>query len=473
MLNRDKKKTSNIKTYGFSAIIPSTNLAPGINEHTIFLISKKKNDPIFLTNWRLDSYNTWLTMSEPNWSELVYTKIDYNKIIYYSAPNLLPQQKNNKKEKNSVLNIYKNLNVDVTEKKKNTLAIDAVFDSVSIITTFQNQLLLLGVIFCSFSTATLKYPALIKKYLGSVVRNTDNFFAALNSAVFSDGSFCYIPKYTICPIDLSTYFRINTVLVGQFERTLIVADEFSKVNYLEGCTAPIRNEHQLHAAVVEIIALKKSEVQYSTVQNWYPGNYLGVGGIFNFVTKRGLCWGNSSKISWIQIEIGSSKTWKYPSLILKGKKSHGEFYSVAFTKHYQQTDTGTKVFHLGQKTKSTIYSKSIVNNMSKNIFRSFVMNSKNINNVMVYSQCDSLLMTKNCISQTKPEFQIKGHSNTIMHEALTGQLDYKKMFYCMQRGLNEKNSIILLVNGFCNEILHKLPMEFSIEIYKLIKTSLE
>ncbi len=460
--------------YGFKTDIQSDSIAPGLNENVIRLISIKKKEPSFLLNFRLNAYKTWKTMNEPTWGNLIYNKIDYNNIIYYSAPKVKPNIKNLNELDPALLDTYNKLGISLNgQKKLSGIAVDAVFDSVSVITTFKEELQQYGIIFCSFSEAVHKYPDLIEQYLGSVVSYSDNFFASLNAAVFSDGSFCYIPKNIICPMDLSTYFRINTSGIGQFERTLIIADENSKVTYLEGCTAPMRDENQLHAAVVEIITLNNATVKYSTVQNWYPGNNEGLGGIFNFVTKRGICLGTKSKITWNQIEVGSSITWKYPSIILKGNNSIGEFYSIALTNNYQQADTGTKMLHLGTNTKSIIISKGVSAGYSKNTYRGLVHVFPKASNARNYTKCDSLLFGNNTSAYTLPRIKIQNSKINIEHEAITSKISDQQMFYCKQRGLNEDQSISLIINGFCKQVISELPMEFLMEAQRLLDISLE
>ncbi len=459
--------------YGFTSDISSYSLDPGINKNIIKEISKRKKEPEFLLQWRLKAYEYWKNMKEPTWGNLSYKPINYNDIIYYSEPKI--QKHNSLKEIDpKILEVYDKLGISLNEQKRlSGVAVDAIFDSVSVATTFKEELLEYGIIFCSFSEAVKKYPILIQKYLGSVVSYKDNFFASLNSAIFSDGSFCYIPKNTKCPLDLSTYFRINAMLTGQFERTLIIAEKNSYVNYLEGCTAPIRNENQLHAAVVEIIALENATINYSTVQNWYPGDKYGNGGIYNFVTKRGICKQKKSKITWTQIEVGSSITWKYPSVILKGDKSSGEFHSISVTKNKQQADTGTKMIHIGKNTKSTIIAKSIVTGESKNTYRGIVKINKQSNYSNNYTQCDSLLLSNKCISNTFPKIESHNHFSTIQHEATTNKINEEQLFYCMQRGLKKEHAITIIANGFCKTIFKKLPSEFAIESQKLLDITLE
>jgi len=464
------------RTYeaGFVTDIESDTILPGLNEDVIRLISKKKNEPEFMLAWRLKAYQHWLTLKEPHWGHLHYDAIDYQKIIYYSAPK--PKKNINSLDEidPELLKTYEKLGISLREQERlSGIAIDAVFDSVSVATTFKETLAEKGIIFCSFSEAVQQHPELIQQYLGTVVPYTDNFFAALNAAVFTDGSFCYIPKGVRCPMELSTYFRINAVATGQFERTLIIADDDSVVSYLEGCTAPMRDENQLHAAVVELIALDRAQIKYSTVQNWYPGDKNGKGGIYNFVTKRGLCRGQGAKISWTQVETGSAITWKYPSVILKGDKSIGEFYSIALTNHYQQADTGTKMIHLGANTRSTIISKGISAGYGKNTYRGLVEVRAKANDTQNYTQCDSLLLGSDCSAHTFPVIHIKNKTAKIEHEATTGKLSDDQLFYCQQRGLNLEESMALIVNGFCKEVLKELPMEFAVEAQKLLAVSLE
>lgn len=460
--------------YGFSTNIEADEAPKGLDENTVRFISAKKKEPEWLLEWRLKAFKQWLKMEEPNWALVNYPKIDFQNIIYYSAPKR-PKVLNSLDEVDPELRkTFEKLGISLEEQKRLTgVAVDAVIDSVSVKTTFKEKLGELGIIFCSFSEAVHEHPDLIKKYMGSVVPPTDNYYAALNSAVFSDGSFCYIPKGVRCPMELSTYFRINAAGTGQFERTLIVADEGAYVSYLEGCTAPMRDENQLHAAVVEIVAHEKAEVKYSTVQNWYPGNKEGVGGIYNFVTKRGICQGNHSKISWTQVETGSSITWKYPSVVLKGDFSIGEFYSVAVTNNRQQADTGTKMVHIGRNTKSTIVSKGISAGKSNNSYRGLVKISKNAKNARNFSQCDSLLMGDQCGAHTFPYIEINNPSGVVEHEATTSKIGEDQLFYCKQRGIDNEKAIGLIVNGYCREVLKQLPMEFAVEAQKLLSVSLE
>ena len=460
--------------FGFVTNIDQETIPPGLNEDIVNIISSKKNEPEWLLKWRLKAYRKWLKMKEPNWAKIKYSKIDYESISYYSAPKEKKKLKSLKEVDPEILRTYEKLGIPIEEQKMLAgVAVDAVFDSVSIGTTFKEELAKAGVIFCSFSEAVLKYPNLIKKYLGSVVPYTDNFFSALNSAVFSDGSFVYIPKGVRCPMELSTYFRINAMNTGQFERTLIVADEDSYVSYLEGCTAPMRDENQLHAAVVELVALKGAEIKYSTVQNWYPGDEEGKGGIYNFVTKRGKCDGNKSKISWTQIETGSAITWKYPSVILKGDDSIGEFYSVAVSNNMQQADTGTKMIHMGKNTKSTIISKGISAGKGQQTYRGEVKIMNKANHAHNYSQCDSLLIGNKCGAHTFPYIDVRNNSSKTEHEATTSKIGEDQLFYCKQRGLKEEDAVSIIVNGFCKDVFKELPMEFAVEAQKLMEVTLE
>jgi Fe-S cluster assembly protein SufB len=460
--------------YGFVTDIEQDTLPPGLNEDVIRTISAIKKEPEFMLKWRLKSYRQWLKMGEPTWAKVDYNEIDYQAISYYSAPK--------KKELKSldevdpeILETYKKLGIPLEEQKMlSGVAVDAVFDSVSVATTFKDELKKHGVIFCPFSEAVQNHPELIEKYLGSVVPHTDNFFAALNSAVFTDGSFVYIPKGVRCPMELSTYFRINAANTGQFERTLIIADAGSYVSYLEGCTAPMRDENQLHAAVVELIAHKDATIKYSTVQNWYPGDpKTGKGGIFNFVTKRGICLEENAKISWTQVETGSAITWKYPSCILKGDNSVGEFYSVALTNNFQQADTGTKMVHIGKNTKSTIISKGISAGKGRQTYRGGVKIMKNADNARNYSQCDSMLIGDKCKAYTFPYIDVRNSSAQMEHEASTSSIGEDQIYYCNQRGISTENAISLIVNGFCKEVFKELPMEFAVEAQKLMEVSLE
>lgn len=468
------KFANNSYSAGFQTDIVSDLIAPGINEDIIKLISIKKNEPAFLLDFRLKSYYKWKGMIEPKWGNVFYPNINYDEIIYYSAPNLKKNIKNLNELDPAILDTYNKLGIPLDEQKRiSGIAIDAVFDSVSVITTFKEELLKYGIIFCSFSEAVTICPDLVYKYLGSVVSYSDNFFAALNSAVFSDGSFCYIPKGVVCPMDLSTYFRINSSKTGQFERTLIIADEDSSVTYLEGCTAPIRDENQLHAAVVEIVALNNSVVKYSTVQNWYPGDVNGKGGIYNFVTKRGMCLGYKSKIIWNQIEVGAAITWKYPSVILKGDFSCGEFYSVAVTNNFQQADTGTKMIHVGKNTSSVIISKGISISNSKNTYRGMVSVMSGANCAKNYTRCDSLIFGNKASAYTYPVIKSRNANTKIEHEAVTSKISHEQLFYCKQRCLSEDNAICVIVNGFCKQVISELPLEFLIEAQRLLDISLE
>lgn len=465
--------------YGFSSDIETETAPPGLSEDIVRFISAKKNEPEWMLEYRLKAYRHWKTMEEPRyWAHLQYPEINFQNIIYYAAPKQKPELKDLSEVDPELLATFEKLGISLEEQKRLTgvqsnIAIDAVIDSVSVKTTFKEVLAEKGIIFCSFSEAVQEHPELIKKYMGSVVPYTDNFYAALNAAVFSDGSFCYIPKGVRCPMELSTYFRINTSGTGQFERTLIVADEHSYVSYLEGCTAPMRDENQLHAAVVEIVSHKNAEVKYSTVQNWYPGDKNGKGGIYNFVTKRGICLEENSKISWTQVETGSSITWKYPSVILKGDNSVGEFYSVAVTNNYQQADTGTKMTHIGKNTRSTIISKGISAGHSNNSYRGLVRINKGAKNARNFSQCDSLLMGPLCGAHTFPYIEIKDKSAVVEHEATTSKIGEDQIFYCKQRGIDTEKAIGLIVNGYCKEVFNQLPMEFAVEAQKLLAVSLE
>ncbi|NCS87148.1 MAG: Fe-S cluster assembly protein SufB [Ignavibacteria bacterium CG2_30_36_16] len=460
--------------YGFVTDIESDTFSKGLNEEVIRQLSKKKNEPKFMLEWRLKAYRHWLKMVEPHWSNVKYDPIDYNDISYYSAPKKKPLLNSLDEVDPELRATFDKLGISLEEQKLfSGVAVDAVFDSVSVATTFKEKLGELGIIFCSFSEAVHNHPELVKKYLGSVVPSTDNFFAALNSAVFSDGSFVYIPKGVRCPMELSTYFRINAANTGQFERTLIVADEGAYVSYLEGCTAPRRDENQLHAAVVELVALENAQIKYSTVQNWYAGNKEGLGGIYNFVTKRGACRGVNSKISWTQVETGSAITWKYPSCILQGDNSTGEFYSVALTNNYQQADTGTKMIHIGKNTKSTIISKGISAGKSQNSYRGLVKITKKAENARNFSQCDSLLIGDKCGAHTFPYLEINNPSAQVEHEATTSKIGEDQLFYLNQRGISTEDAIGLIVNGYCKEVFKELPMEFAVEAQKLLSVSLE
>src|SRR5436189_3455022 len=455
--------------YGFYTDVEADSAPPGVSEEIVRLISAKKKEPQFMLDWRLKAYRYWLTMEEPKWPHVHYPAIDYQKAVYYSAPKKKGDGPKSLDEVDpKLLETYDKLGITLRERGRLAgVAVDAVFDSVSVGTTFKKQLGEKGIIFCSFSEAVQECPDLVRKYLGMVVPYTDNFYAALNSAVFTDGSFCYIPKGVRCPMELSTYFRINAANTGQFERTLIVADEGSYVSYLEGCTAPMRDEHQLHAAVVEIYAMKNAEVKYSTVQNWYPGSKEGVGGIYNFVTKRGLCFGDHSKISWTQVETGSAITWKYPSCVLKGDYSVGEFYSVAVTNNYQQADTGTKMVHIGKNTRSRIVSKGISAGKSQNSYRGQVHVLKRATNARNFSQCDSLLMSDKCGAHTFPYIDVENNTGQVEHEATTSKIGEDQIFYCRQRGIDEEAAVALIVNGYAKEVLSQLPMEFAMEAAKL------
>lgn len=461
--------------YGFVTQIESDTIPPGLSEDIIRLISAKKNEPKFMLEWRLQAYHHWLTLTPPKWAHVHYPEIDYQNIIYYSAPKSAEAGPKSLDEVDpKLLETYNKLGIPLHEQSRLAgVAVDAVFDSISVATTFKAKLAEAGVIFCPFSEAVQKYPELVEKYLGSVVPYRDNFFAALNSAVFSDGSFVYIPKGVRCPMELSIYFRINTAKSGQFERTLIIAEEGSYVSYLEGCTAPMRDENQLHAAVVELIALDNAQIKYSTVQNWYPGDEEGRGGIFNFVTKRGHCRGVHSKISWTQIETGSAITWKYPSVILQGDHSIGEFYSVALTNHLQQADTGTKMIHMGKNTRSTIISKGIAAGRGQNTYRGLVRMLPGASHARNYTQCDSLLLSSTCGAHTFPYIEVKNPSARVEHEASTSKIGEDQLFYCRQRGLNTEDAISMIVNGFCKQVFQELPMEFAVEAQKLLEVSLE
>jgi Fe-S cluster assembly protein SufB len=461
--------------YGFYTDVEADSAPPGLNEDIIRLISAKKNEPEFMLEWRLKAYRHWLTMQEPRWPKVTYSPIDYQKSVYYSAPKKKGQGPKSLDEVDpKLLETYEKLGIPLKERERLAgVAVDAVFDSVSVGTTFKDKLAEKGIIFCSFTEAVQNHPHLVQKYLGTVVPYTDNYFAALNSAVFSDGSFCYIPKGVRCPMELSTYFRINAANTGQFERTLIVADEGASVSYLEGCTAPMRDEHQLHAAVVELIALEDAQIKYSTVQNWYPGDAEGRGGIYNFVTKRGICKGKNSKISWTQVETGSAITWKYPSCILQGDNSVGEFYSVAVTNNFQQADTGTKMVHIGKNTRSTIVSKGISAGRGQNSYRGLVKIQKSAANARNFSQCDSLLLGDQCGAHTFPYIEVKNTSSRVEHEASTSKIGEDQIFYCNQRGLATQDAVNMIVNGFCKEVFRELPMEFAVEAQKLLGVSLE
>ncbi len=460
--------------YGFQTDIETDSAPKGLNEDIIRLISEKKGEPDWMLQWRLKSYRYWLTMEEPKWPNVKYPPIDYQDIIYYSAPKKEPMLKSLDEVDPELLRTFEKLGISLEEQKRLTgVAVDAVFDSVSVATTYKETLKELGIIFCSMSEAIREHPELVRKYLGSVVPYTDNFFAALNSAVFTDGSFCYIPKGVTCPMELSTYFRINAMDTGQFERTLLVADEAGFVSYLEGCTAPIRDKNQLHAAVVELVALDNATIKYSTVQNWYPGDTEGKGGIYNFVTKRGACRGVNSKITWTQVETGSAITWKYPGCILQGDNSIGEFYSVAVTNNRQQADTGTKMIHLGKNTRSTVVSKGISAGKSNNSYRGLVKISKKAENARNFTQCDSLLLGDKCGAHTFPYIEVSNPSAKVEHEATTSKIADDQLFYLRQRGLSQEDAVNMIVNGYCKEVFRELPMEFAVEAQKLLSVSLE
>lgn len=461
--------------HGFFTDIESETTPPGLDENVIRAISARKGEPAWMLEWRLGAYQHWLTMSEPDWAHVNHPPIDYQDISYFSAPKKESDKPQSLDEVDpKLLETYEKLGIPLHERARLAgVAVDAVFDSVSVTTTFKGKLAEAGVIFCSFSEAVKDHPELVKKYLGSVVPRRDNYFAALNSAVFSDGSFVYIPKGVRCPMELSTYFRINAANTGQFERTLIIADEASHVSYLEGCTAPMRDENQLHAAVVELVALEDAEIKYSTVQNWYPGDENGIGGIYNFVTKRGDCRGDNSKISWTQVETGSAITWKYPSCILRGANSVGEFYSVAVTNNYQQADTGTKMIHIGENSSSTIVSKGISAGKAQNAYRGLVKILPTAKNARNYTQCDSLLIGKECGAHTFPYMEIGNATAVVEHEATTSKIGEDQLFYCLQRGIGEEDAVNLIVNGFCKDVFRELPMEFAIEAQALLNVSLE
>jgi Fe-S cluster assembly protein SufB len=470
-----EKWASSEYKYGFVTEIEADTVPPGLNEDVIRLISAKKREPEWLLEWRLKAFRHWLTMTEPTWANIKYPPIDYQAIVYYSAPK---QRKDGPKSLDEVdpelLRTYEKLGIPLEEQKALAgVAVDAVFDSVSVATTFKENLAEAGVIFCSFSEAVRNHPELVRKWLGSVVPYSDNFFATLNSAVFSDGSFVYVPKGVRCPMELSTYFRINAQQTGQFERTLIVADEGASVSYLEGCTAPIRDENQLHAAVVELVALESGTIKYSTVQNWYPGDKDGQGGIYNFVTKRGKCQGRDSRISWTQVETGSAITWKYPSCILQGDNSVGEFYSVAMTNNHQQADTGTKMIHIGKNTRSTIISKGISAGLSQNTYRGGVKINKGADSARNFTQCDSLLIGDQCGAHTFPYIEVKNNTAQMEHEATTSKIGDDQLFYLNQRGISTEDAVSMIVNGFCKEVFRELPMEFAVEAQKLLEVSLE
>ncbi len=469
-----KEVTETEYKYGFVTDIEADEIPKGLTHETVRLISKKKNEPEWMLEFRLKAFEKWLTMKMPEWAHLEIPEIKYQDIIYYSAPKQQAKYASIDEIDPEIKSTFDKLGIPLDEQKRlSGVAMDAVMDSVSVKTTFQETLAEKGIIFCSFTEAVQNHPDLVKKYMGSVVPYGDNFFATLNSAVFSDGSFCYIPKGVRCPMELSTYFRINAVNTGQFERTLIVADEDSYVSYMEGCTAPQRDENQLHAAIVEIVAMKNAEVKYSTVQNWYPGNKEGKGGIYNFVTKRGMCKGDNSKISWAQVETGSAITWKYPSTILKGNNSVSEFYSVAVTNNYQQADTGSKMIHLGKNTSSTIVSKGISAGKSNNSYRGLVKVAKNADNARNFSQCDSLLLGDKCGAHTFPYIDVENDTAVVEHEATTSKISEDQIFYCNQRGISTEDAIGLIVNGYAKEVINKLPMEFAVEAQKLLQISLE
>ena len=459
---------------GWVTDIEMEKAPPGLNEDIIRFISAKKNEPEFLLEWRLKAYRHWLTMKEPNWQYMAYPPVDYQDIVYYAAPKNTPQYNSLDEVDPELLATYDKLGIPLEEQKVLAgVAVDAVFDSVSVHTTFKDKLAELGIIFCSFSEAAQEHPDLVEKYLGTVVPYRDNYFATLNSAVFSDGSFCYIPPGVRCPMELSTYFRINTAGTGQFERTLIVADEGSYVSYLEGCTAPMRDENQLHAAVVELVALKDAQIKYSTVQNWYPGDEEGKGGVYNFVTKRGACKGDNSKISWTQVETGSAITWKYPSVILQGDHSIGEFYSVALTRNKQVADTGTKMIHVGKNSRSTVVSKGISAGNGQNVYRGRIQVLKKADEARNYTQCDSMLIGDRCGAHTFPYIDVGNNSASVEHEASTARISEDQLFYCKTRGISTEDAISMIINGFCKEVFQELPMEFAVEAKKLLGISLE
>ncbi len=474
-VNNIEELTNKEYKYGFFTEVETDTVPPGLNEDVIRLISAKKNEPEFMLEGRLKAYRHWLTMEEPSWANVHYPPIDYQSIVYYSAPKSKEDQPKSLDEVDpELLKTYEKLGIPLREQEMLAgVAVDAVFDSVSVATTFKEKLGELGIIFCSFSEAVREHPELVRKYLGSVVPYTDNFYAGLNAAVFSDGSFCYIPKGVRCPMELSTYFRINAQNTGQFERTLIIAEEGSYVSYLEGCTAPMRDTNQLHAAVVELIALDNAQIKYSTIQNWYPGDKQGRGGIFNFVTKRGKCLGVNSKISWTQVETGSAITWKYPSCILLGDNSVGEFYSVATTNNYQQADTGTKMLHIGKNTRSTIVSKGISSGHGQNTYRGMVKMLPGAAGARNYSQCDSLLIGDQCGAHTFPYLEVKNPAAQVEHEASTSKVGEDQIFYCRQRGLSSEDAVSMIINGFCKQVFRELPMEFAVEAQKLLSVSLE
>lgn len=466
--------TSKEYEFGFTTNIESDKAPAGLNEDIIRLISNKKEEPEWLLHWRLEAFALWQKMTEPEWAHVHYKKPDFQAISYYAAPKQKKQLNSLDELDPEMRRTMERLGISLEEQKRlSGVAVDFVMDSVSVATSFKEKLGELGIIFCSMSEAIKEHPEMVRKYMGTVIPRTDNFYAALNSAVFTDGSFCYIPKGVRCPMELSTYFRINEGGTGQFERTLVIADSGSFVSYLEGCTAPQRDENQLHAAVVELVAMDNAEIKYSTVQNWYPGDKTGKGGVFNFVTKRGICEGVHSKISWTQVETGSAVTWKYPSCVLKGDNSVGEFYSVAVTNNFQQADTGTKMIHLGRNTKSTIISKGISAGQSQNSYRGLVQINKNATNARNFSQCDSLLMSDRCGAHTFPYIEVKNNSAKVEHEATTSKIGEDQIFYCLQRGLDQEQAISMIVNGYAKEVLNKLPMEFAVEAQKLLAISLE
>jgi Fe-S cluster assembly protein SufB len=460
--------------FGFVTDVEQDSAPRGLSEEIVRFISAKKQEPAWLLEWRLKAYRTWMTMAEPRWANIKYRPIDYQDIIYYAAPKKRPSLQSLDEVDPEIRRTFEKLGIPLEEQKRlSGVAVDAVFDSVSVATTFKEKLAELGIIFCSFSEAVQNHPELVRKYLGTVVPYSDNFFATLNSAVFSDGSFAYIPKGVRCPMELSTYFRINAKDTGQFERTLIVAEEGSQVSYLEGCTAPMRDENQLHAAVVELVALDNATIKYSTVQNWYPGDSQGNGGVYNFVTKRGKCLGTSSKITWTQVETGSAITWKYPGCVLIGDNSVGEFYSVATTNNWQQADTGTKMIHLGKNTKSTIVSKGISAGHGQNTYRGLVKIAKGARGARNYSQCDSLLIGDQCGAHTFPYLDIKNSTARVEHEASTSKIGEDQIFYCRQRGISTEDAVTMIVSGFCRDVFRQLPMEFAVEAQKLLSVSLE
>ena len=472
--NTIEELTNREYKYGFVTDIEADTVPPGLNDEIVRLISAKKQEPAWLLEWRLKAFRNWLTMEEPKWPNIHHEPIDYQDQVYFSAPRQKSGPKNLNEVDPELLKTYEKLGISLAEQERlSGVAVDAVFDSVSVATTFKEKLSELGIVFCSFSEAVREHPDLVRKYLGTVVPFNDNFFAALNSAVFSDGSFCYIPPGVRCPMELSTYFRINAANTGQFERTLIIADEGAYVSYLEGCTAPMRDTHQLHAAVVELIALGNARIKYSTVQNWYPGDKQGKGGIYNFVTKRGKCAGANSHISWTQVETGSAITWKYPSVLLIGDDSIGEFYSVAVTNNYQQADTGTKMIHIGKNTKSTVVSKGISGGHGNNSYRGLVSVKKGAINARNFSQCDSLLLSATCSANTFPYIEVRNTSSKVEHEASTSKIGEDQIFYCKQRGLSAEDAVNMIVNGFCKEVFRELPMEFAVEAQKLLGVSLE